>query len=76
MALFANGGLPTGQVYASPHADARATIIRDENGNPISLDGTPFTLLACFRWWGLVEFKDGKRGWWRSICSNQVTNCS
>lgn len=73
---FANGGLPTGQVYASPHADARATIIRDENGNPISQDGTPFTLLACSGWWGLVEFKDGKRGWWRSICSNQVTNCS
>jgi hypothetical protein len=27
-------------------------------------------------WWGLVESEDGVRGWWRSLCSNQVTNCS
>ncbi|MBR1247210.1 SH3 domain-containing protein [Bradyrhizobium sp. AUGA SZCCT0169] len=27
-------------------------------------------------WWGLVESEDGVLGWWRSLCSNQVTNCS
>ncbi len=73
---LANGGLPIGQIYLSPHADARAIEVRDDDGNRISLDGTPFTLQACSGWWGLVEFKGGKRGWWRSICSNQVTNCS
>ncbi|MGY3074508.1 hypothetical protein ACVWZZ_000879 [Bradyrhizobium sp. LM6.10] len=25
---------------------------------------------------GLVESQDGVRGWWRALCSNQVTNCS
>ncbi|MCZ8181894.1 MAG: hypothetical protein O9322_02905 [Beijerinckiaceae bacterium] len=73
---LANGGLPTGQLHVSPHADSATLEVRDEDGNPIGLDGTPFTLLACSGRWGLVEFKGGKRGWWRSICSNQVTNCS
>lgn len=73
---LANGGLPTGQVFVSPHADARTIEVRGDDGNRMTLDGTSFTLHACSGWWGLVEFKGGKRGWWRSICSNQVTNCS
>ena len=24
----------------------------------------------------LVESHDGVRGWWRALCSSQVTNCS
>jgi hypothetical protein len=38
--------------------------------------GGPKGLLACSGYWGLVESEDGVRGWWRSLCSNQVTNCS
>lgn len=73
---LANGGLPMGEVFASPHADAARKVVKNAAGEPIGLDGTPFRLLACSGWWGLVEFPDGQRGWWRSICSNQATNCS
>ena len=43
---------------------------------PLDTDGGPKRLLACSGHWGLVESQDGVRGWWRSLCSNQVTNCS
>ena len=39
-------------------------------------DGGPKRIFACSGLWGLVESEDGVRGWWRSLCSNQVTNCS
>lgn len=39
-------------------------------------DGGPKRSLACSGLWGLVESEDGVRGWWRALCSNQVTNCS
>ncbi len=75
-AALANGGLPEGRVYAAPHADARSREVLNSEGNRISLDGTKFRLLACSGPWGLIEIEGGHRGWWRGLCSNQVTNCS
>jgi hypothetical protein len=39
-------------------------------------DGGPKRIFASSGYWGLVESENGVRGWWRSLCSNQVTNCS
>jgi hypothetical protein len=43
---------------------------------PLDTDGGPKRIFACSGHWGLVESQDGVRGWWRRLCSNQVTNCS
>jgi hypothetical protein len=75
-AALANGGLPEGRLYASPHVDSASQEIMDKHGNRIGADTPPRRLLACSGWWGLVEMDGGQRGWWRSLCSNQVTNCS
>lgn len=74
-ASFAYGGTRTGGLFQSPHADAKWTPARDKDGNAISADGGPKRIFACSGAWGLVEVH-GVRGWWRSLCSNQVTNCS
>ena len=47
-----------------------------ELGGALDTDGGPRRILACSGLWGLVESHDGVRGWWRALCSNQVTNCS
>ncbi|QCI68749.1 hypothetical protein [Phreatobacter stygius] len=75
-AAYANGGLPTGRLYRAPHADAATREALDEAGQPLSLDGSPRHILACSGAWALVETRAGTRGWWRSLCSNQATNCS
>ncbi len=75
-AAYAHGGLPEGRLYLSPHADAGFLDARDKSGNPISADGSPARILACSGWWALIETDTGQRGWKRSLCSNQVTNCS
>lgn len=75
-AAYANGGLPEGRLYLSPHADAGHLEAHDAGGNPIGADGSPARILACSGWWGLVETREGQRGWKRTLCSNQVTNCS
>lgn len=75
-AAYANGGLPSGRLYLSPNADAGFKDAADKEGNPIGADGSPARILACSGWWGLVETKEQQRGWIRSLCSNQVTNCS
>ncbi|HRE20767.1 MAG TPA: hypothetical protein PKW21_07015, partial [Rhabdaerophilum sp.] len=75
-AALANGGLPEGRLYAAPHVDAQSREILNRDGTRMSLDGTKFKLLACSGPWGLIEVEGGHRGWWRSLCSNQATNCS
>lgn len=64
-----------GGLFQAPHADAKWTPVKDKHDNDISADGGPQRILACSGYWGLVE-AHGERGWWRALCSNQVTNCS
>ncbi len=73
---LANGGLPEGRLYVSPHADAASLEVLDSHGNHIGPDTPIRRIHACSGWWALIETNDGQRGWWRSICSNQATNCS
>ncbi|SDI05516.1 hypothetical protein SAMN05216338_1016194 [Bradyrhizobium sp. Rc2d] len=75
-ANFANGYTRAGGLFQAPFVDAKWMPARRELGGPIDGDGGPKRLLACSGYWGLVESHDGVRGWWRSLCSNQVTNCS
>lgn len=75
-AQYANGDTRMGGLYQAPHADAKWTPARNEFGGEISADGGPKKILACSGFWALVESHDGVRGWWRRLCSSQVTNCS
>ncbi|TYO63934.1 SH3 domain-containing protein [Bradyrhizobium hipponense] len=75
-AAYANGGTRMGGLFQAPFVDARWMPAQRELGGPIDTDGGPKRLLACSGFWGLVESQDGVRGWWRGLCSNQVTNCS
>ena len=75
-AAYANGGLPAGRLYVSPHADAGSSEVIDKHGDRLGAGGSPSRILACSGWWALVETGEGTRGWWRALCSNQVTNCS
>jgi hypothetical protein len=75
-AAYANGGLSENSLYISPHADANAGEVLSADGNPAMGGLPPSRILACSGAWGLVETKEGQRGWWRGLCSNQVTNCS
>jgi hypothetical protein len=74
-ANFAYSGTRTGGLFQAPFADASWTPSQDKSGNAITADGGPQRILACSGLWGLVE-ANGVRGWWRSLCSNQVTNRS
>jgi hypothetical protein len=65
-----------GGLFQAPHADAKWTPAKGEGGSPISADGGPKRVLACSGYWALVESHDNVRGWWRRLCSSQVTNCS
>ena len=75
-ANYANGNTRAGGLFQAPFVDAKWMPAQRELGGPIDGDGGPKRLLACSGYWGLVESHDGVRGWWRSLCSNQVTNCS
>jgi hypothetical protein len=73
-AALANGSLPAGRLYQAPNEhSAYANVNRQDS--PIGTGDAVERLHACSGVWGLVEV-GGHRGWWRSICSNQVTNCS
>ena len=74
-ASFANGATRGGGLFQAPHVDARWTRVPDRHGNEIGPDSSPDRILTCSGLWALVE-KNGVRGWWRNLCSNQVTNCS
>ena len=65
-----------GGLFTAPFIDANWTPAQRELGGTLDTDGGPKRILACSGVWGLVESHDGVRGWWRALCSNQVTNCS
>ncbi|MCK1359187.1 SH3 domain-containing protein [Bradyrhizobium sp. 199] len=75
-ASYANGATRMGGLFQAPFVDAKWMPAERELGGALDTDGGPKRLLACSGFWGLVESHDGVRGWWRSLCSNQVTNCS
>ena len=75
-ANYANGGTRMGGLFQAPFADAKWTPAMRKLGGPLETDGGPKRLFACSGYWGLVESQDSVRGWWRGLCSNQVTNCS
>ena len=75
-ASYANGGTRMGGLFQAPFIDAKWTPAKRKLGGALDTDGGPKRILACSGYWGLVESEDGVRGWWRSLCSNQVTNCS
>lgn len=73
-AALANANLPPGRLYLAPSTHA-ATRPAMRQGEPISTGDIVQRLHACSGTWGLIEI-EGVRGWWSSLCSNQVTNCS
>ena len=75
-ANYANGGTRMGGLFQAPFTDAKWSPARRKPGDPLDTDGGPKRIFACSGYWGLVESEDGVRGWWRGLCSNQVTNCS
>jgi len=75
-ASYANGGTRMGGLFQAPFTDAKWTQATRKLGGPLDTDGGPKRILACSGYWGLLESEDGVRGWWRGLCSNQVTNCS
>ena len=75
-AAYANGDTRMGGLFQAPFVDARWMPAQRELGGPIDTDGGPKRIFACSGLWALVESHDGVRGWWRGLCSNQVTNCS
>ena len=75
-ANYANGGTRMGGLFQAPFVDAKWTTAQRKLGGTLDTDGGPKRILACSGYWGLVESEDGVRGWWRSLCSSQVTNGS
>lgn len=75
-ASFANGYTRHGGLFQAPHADAHWMPAKNRFGNPLDGDSGPKHILACSGLWALVESHDGVRGWWRRLCSSQVSNCS
>lgn len=74
---YANTGLPPdGALYAEPREDAQKLPAKTKLGAPIGADGSPKKVLACNGNWVQVESFDGVTGWYRTLCSTQVTNCS
>ena len=75
-ANYANGGTRMGGLFQAPHIDAKWMPARRKLDGPLDTDDGPKRIFACSGEWALVESHDGVRGWWRSLCSNQVTTCS
>lgn len=73
-AALSNGGLPNGRLMQAPNAYASFREVT-RNGEPITTGDIVQRLYACSGSWALIEM-EGVRGWWSSLCSNQVTNCS
>lgn len=76
---YANTQMPVARLLQYPNVDAQSFPpggkLADPDGN-LPIDGTLARLHACSGTWALTTSRDGQRGWWRGICSNQVTNCS
>lgn len=66
----AYSSVPPARLYRAPHAQARFEVLSDAPDHPFS------HILACSGSWGRVETERGKRGWVRTLCSDQSTNCS
>jgi hypothetical protein len=75
-ASFANGDHRSGGLFQAPHVDAKWTPAQRKLGGPLDADGGPKRIHACSGFWALVESEDGVIGWWRRLCSSQVTTCS
>lgn len=75
-AAYANGGTRMGGLFQAPHVDAKWTPAKTSYGGDLGPDGSPKRILACSGTWVLVDSHDSVRGWWRALCSTQVTNCS
>jgi hypothetical protein len=77
MGAYANTQMPVAWLLQAPDVDApiAGDIVRPA-GESLSIDGTLTAILSCTGNWALTDSVDGTRGWWRGICSNQVTNCS
>ncbi|WP_431014804.1 SH3 domain-containing protein [Bradyrhizobium pachyrhizi] len=75
-ASYANGYTRMGGLFQAPFVDAKWTPALRKLDGEFDTDDGPKRILACSGHWALVESHDGVRGWWRSLCSNQVTNCS
>ncbi|UDQ91212.1 SH3 domain-containing protein [Xanthobacter autotrophicus] len=76
---YANTQMPVMRLHQAPSVDAKDIPPGDDAADPsgnLPIDGTLERLYACSANWALTKSRDGKRGWWRGICSNQVTNCS
>jgi hypothetical protein len=71
---LSNGGLPNGRLMQAPNAHAAYREVT-RSGEPITTGDIVQRLYACSGNWALIEM-EGVRGWWNTICSNQVTNCS
>lgn len=76
---YANTQMPVMRLHQAPSVDSKdippGGDAADPSGN-LPIDGTLERIYACSANWALTKSRDGKRGWWRGICSNQVTNCS
>jgi len=76
-AAYAYAGLPPGRLYDAPNESAashRAKAKEGEDG--VAIGDSPKAILGCSGDWAQVETQAGERGWVKSLCSNQVTNCS
>lgn len=76
---YANTQMPVMRLHQAPSVDSKDIPPGDDAADPsgnLPIDGTLQRLYACSANWALTKSRDGKRGWWRGICSNQVTNCS
>lgn len=76
---YSDTRMPVARLLQYPHVDAHdfapASYVSDGAGN-LSIDGTLMRLHACSANWALTTSRDGARGWWRGICSNQAPNCT
>ncbi len=78
-AAYANSQMPVPRLLAYPHIDAPDYAPLGHAASydgSLSIDGNLMRLHACSGDWALTSSRDSQRGWWRGICSNQVTNCS
>lgn len=76
---YSNTRMPVPRLLQYPHVDAQDIEPGQDVSSPdgsLSIDGTLARFHACSANWALTTSRDGNRGWYRGICSNQVTTCS
>ena len=75
-ANYANGGTRMGGLFQAPFVDAQWMPAQRKLGGTARHRRRPETPARLQRALGTGGKPDGVRGWWRGLCSNQVTNCS